>query len=80
MTQREQVTLQQVYEIVNRLEDKVDKSYGEMRGAVTENTQSIGKIQNQIAGMRGFSAAVYAVIGGIITLVGSWIAGGGLHK
>lgn len=67
------VTLKDVYEVVNRLEDKMDLSTAKLE-------ERLAKVEDAQARSKGFSAAIGAVTGAMITLVGSLIQGGVFHK
>lgn len=69
----EKVTLRDVYAVSNRLEDKLDNALDKMDGRISSLEQANAR-------SRGFAAAIGAVTGAGITLLGSFIQAGILHK
>lgn len=74
------VTLKDVYEVVNRLEDKMDLSLKEMGKRIDLQEESINSIKESQANARGFNTALGAVAGAIMSIIGSLIQSGGFHK
>ena len=62
MTTTNKVTLKDVYEVVNRLEDKVDRVHTEMRNDIDE----LQSFKSKALGIAG-------IIGGAASLLGSWL-------
>lgn len=70
ISKKDQVTLDQVYSIVNRLEDKIDhnleimgKKTAEMENNINRNTNSLNNLQGRILGATSIiSIAVVVVV------------------
>lgn len=70
INKKDQVTLDQVYSIVNRLEDKIDhsleimaKKTAEMENNINRNTNSLNNLQGRILGATSIiSIAVVVVV------------------
>lgn len=76
MTQTDKVTLTKVYEVVNRLEDKVDANLHDISKRVDSQDADIQKIKEAQANARGFNAALGAVAGAVVSIVGAFIQRG----
>lgn len=76
MTQTDKVTLTKVYEVVNRLEDKMDANLHDISKRVDDQDEEIAKVKEAQANARGFNTALGAVAGAAVSIIGSLIQRG----
>lgn len=69
----DKVTLKDVYEVVNRLEDKMDSNLKEMNKRIDTQEESINIIKEAQANARGFNTALGAVAGAVVSIIGAII-------
>lgn len=72
----EKANIREVYEIVNRLELKIDSNLRDISKRVDIQDAQIQKIKEAQANTRGFNAALGAVAGAVVSIVGAFIQRG----
>ena len=72
-TTNNKVTLKDIYEVSNRLEDKMDKGFNKIAAGVEENAERITAIEYWKANLVGKLTAVLAILSFGITIVKDWV-------
>lgn len=73
MSQKDSVNWKDIYDILGRLEDKIDGNFKQLKA---ENTKDFDDIEKRLGIVESFQTKAVAIVGvfsGIFTLVMTWI-------